>query len=136
MTSRAYVVDLMQSIGEKTALASHLEESLIDGLDVGQLLQQTLQLRREQMESLMKIADSPNPKYWCHFKHAIKSFTLDSEVYEAEQSVENLENLKKSADLLASVTSLFLGMEFASCARCLYDQMLINEKINKETANG
>ena len=38
MTSRAYAVDLIQSIGEKTALTSHLEEHSIDGMDVSQVL--------------------------------------------------------------------------------------------------
>lgn len=135
MKSRAYAVDLMQSIGEKTALASHLEEHIIDGHDVQELIQSVLLLRRKQMEQLMAISNNPNPKYWCDFKHAVKAFTLDAEVYEADSSEESLQNLKNSADILAGITSLFLGMEFASCARCLYDQMLVNEKI-KENNNG
>lgn len=131
MTARAYAVDLIQSIGEKAALTSHLEEHLIDGMDVSKVLAEVLSLRRKQMKDLMELADKPNPKYWCDFKHAVKTFTLDTEVYEAEQNETNLENMKRSADILAGVTSLFLGLEFASCARCLYDQLLIDIK-NKE----
>lgn len=137
MTARAYAVDLIQSIGEKAGLTSHLEEHLIDGMDVSQLLVEVLNLRRKQMKDLMALSDNPNPKYWCDFKHAVKAFTLDTEVYEADQNETNLENMKRSADILAGVTSLFLGMEFASCARCLYDQLLIDiKKKEKQEKNG
>ena len=135
MTARAYVVDLMQSIGEKAALTSHLEEHLIDGMDVSKILAEVLSLRRKQMKDLMQLAEKPNPKYWCDFKHAVKAFTLDTEVYEAEQNETNLENMKRSADILAGVTSLFLGLEFASCARCLYDQLLIDIKKKEKEEN-
>ena len=135
MTARAYAVDLIQSIGEKAALTSHLEEHLIDGMDVSKILIEVLNLRRKQMKDLMKLAEKPNPKYWCDFKHAVKAFTLDTEVYEAEQNETNLENMKRSADILAGVTSLFLGLEFASCARCLYDQLLIDIKKKEKEEN-
>lgn len=135
MTARAYAVDLIQSIGEKAALTSHLEEHLIDGMDVSKVLTEVLSLRRKQMKDLMEIAEKPNPKYWCDFKHAVKAFTLDTEVYEAEQNETNLENMKRSADILAGVTSLFLGLEFASCARCLYDQLLIDIKKKEKEEN-
>ena len=135
MTARAYAVDLMQSIGEKAALTSHLEEHLIDGMDVSKILVEVLSLRRKQMKDLMELAEKPNPKYWCDFKHAVKAFTLDTEVYEAEQNETNLENMKRSADILAGVTSLFLGLEFASCARCLYDQLLIDIKKKEKEEN-
>ena len=135
MTARAYAVDLIQSIGEKAALTSHLEEHLIDGMDVSKTLIEVLNLRRKQMKDLMELAEKPNPKYWCDFKHAVKAFTLDTEVYEAEQNETNLENMKRSADILAGVTSLFLGLEFASCARCLYDQLLIDIKKKEKEEN-
>lgn len=135
MTARAYAVDLIQSIGEKAALTSHLEEHLIDGMDVSKILIEVLSLRRKQMKDLMELAEKPNPKYWCDFKHAVKAFTLDTEVYEAEQNETNLENMKRSADILAGVTSLFLGLEFASCARCLYDQLLIDIKKKEKEEN-
>ena len=135
MTARAYAVDLMQSIGEKAALTSHLEEHLIDGMDVSKVLAEVLSLRRKQIKDLMQLAEKPNPKYWCDFKHAVKAFTLDTEVYEAEQNETNLENMKRSADILAGVTSLFLGLEFASCARCLYDQLLIDIKKKEKEEN-
>ena len=135
MTARAYAVDLIQSIGEKAALTSHLEEHLIDGMDVSKVLAEVLSLRRKQMKDLMELAEKPNPKYWCDFKHAVKAFTLDTEVYEAEQNETNLENMKRSADILAGVTSLFLGLEFASCDRCLYDQLLIDIKKKEKEEN-
>lgn len=134
MSSRAWVVDLIHSIGEKTALCDHLEEQIIAGENVEEnekILEATLALRREQMSYLLEQAEKPNPKKWCPFKHAIKSFTQDVETYEATQSDKALEQLKKSAEVLAMVTSMFLGMEFETCARCLADQLLVMEHDKK-----
>ncbi len=51
----------------------------------------------------MALSDNQKPEILVYFKHAVKSFTLDSEVYEAEQTEVNLENLKQSADILAGL---------------------------------
>lgn len=130
MSSRAWVVDLIHSIGEKTALADHLEEKLIAGEDIEtskKILDATLSLRREQMSYLLEQAEKPNPKKWCEFKHSVKSFIHDTEVYEATGKDDDLERLKKSSDILAMEISLFLGMEFETCARCLADRLLVKQ---------
>lgn len=131
-TSRSWLVDLIKSIGEKTALVDHLEEKLCSDKEydveaITTILAEVLGLRREQMDILLQNGARPNPDFWCDFKHAVKSFTHDTEVYEANLDEKSLENLKKSSIILAGVTSLFLGMEFATCSRCLYDQMLIKQ---------
>lgn len=134
MSSRAWVVDLIHSIGEKTALCDHLEEQIIAGENVEEnekILETTLALRREQMSYLLEQAEKPNPKKWCQFKHAIKSFTQDVETYEATKSDKALEQLRQSAEVLAMTTSMFLGMEFETCARCLADQLLVKEHEQK-----
>lgn len=134
MSSRAWVVDLVHSIGEKTALADHLEEKLIANEDIEtnkRILDAVLSLRREQMSYLLEQADKPNPTRWCDFKHSIKSFIHDTEVYEATGKDDDLERLKKSSDILAMEISLFLGMEFETCARCLADQLLVVEHNKK-----
>lgn len=127
MSSRAYLVDLIHSIGEKTALADHLEEKLEENPDLEELLKKVLELRRKQMNQLLADGENPNPEYWCAFKHAVKAWTMDCEVYEAKLDEESLKNMVESSNVLASMISLFLGMEFENCARCLYDKLLVKQ---------
>ena len=130
MSSRAYLVDLIHSISEKTALVDHLEEKLDKNepnKELEGLIKRILDLRRSQMNQLLECGQNPNPEYWCAFKHAVTMFKQDTEVYEATFSDESRKNMIKSADILASMISLFLGMEFETCARCLYDKMLVEQ---------
>lgn len=134
MSSRAWVVDLIHAIGEKTALVDHLEEKIgTDKSDkVEQLIAEALTLRRKQMDLLLRNSEHPDPTWWCDFKHAVKSWTHDVEVYEANLNEETRGIMIKSSEILASVTSLFLGMEFETCARCLYDKMLVKQVKDKK----
>lgn len=132
MSSRAYLVDLIHSIGEKTALEDHLIEKLPEHPELRDLIQRVADLRRAQMNQLLAGGDRPNPDYWCAFKHAVKAWTLDCEVYEATLDDESYNNMINSLDHLASMTSLFLGMEFENCARCLYDKLLVKQITKKE----
>lgn len=135
-TSSSWLVDLIDAIGEKTALVDHLEKKLLSGQydseALKSLIASTLELRREQMDMLLSNGEAPNPDYWCDFKHAVKSHTKDTEVYEANLTDEAFENMKKSADILAGITSLFLGMKFETCAACLWDKMLVNQLFDKK----
>lgn len=127
MSSRAWMVDEIHSIGEKTALADHLEEVIEEFPEAQEVLQRLLKLRRKQMQHLADQTENSNPKFWCAFKHAVKAFTLDSEVYEAVMDEETKQNMIESGDILASLISLFLGMDFETCARCVYDRLLLNQ---------
>ena len=137
MSSRGYLTDMIESIGEKIALASHIEEKIraIDDeqekKNLEKVLWQVIDLRREQMNQLLMEAENPNPTYWCQFKHSVGSFIRDVELYEATKSDESFSIMKKSADILAMNTSLFLGMEFEVCARCLADKLLVKQ-VEKE----
>lgn len=133
MSSRAYLVDLIRSIGEKTALTDHLEEKLLSNPseDLKDLIEKITALRRKQMNTLISQAENPDPMFWCDFKHAVKAFTNDVEVYEATYTDEAFEQMKLSSEILAGVTSLFLGMEFKTCARCLYDKLLVEQTTKK-----
>lgn len=127
MSSRAYLVDLIHSIGEKTALEDHLIEKLPDHPELKELIKKVANLRRSQMNQLLASGEKPNPDWWCAFKHAVKAWTLDCEVYEATLDKESYDNMVKSSNHLAEMTSLFLGMEFETCARCLYDKLLVKQ---------
>lgn len=139
MSSRAWLVDEIHSIGEKAALCDHLEEIIGEDARTEEVLKKTLELRRKQMQEVADESDNSNPKFWCAFKHAAKAFTLDSEVYEATLSGSAKENMIESANILASLISLFLGMDFEVCARCVYDRLLLNQvaaKNQEEDDNG
>ena len=133
MSSRGYLTDLIESIGEKIALTSHIEEKLRaseneeEAKHLTQMLEKTLDLRRRQMSRLLEKAENPNPLYWCQFKHALGSFIRDCEVYEATKDETDFLLAKESADILAMNISLFLGMGFQTCARCLADKLLVKQ---------
>lgn len=133
MSSRGYLVDLIESIGEKICLTSHIEEQLRaeNDNDLKVMLEKVLALRREEMSDLLSKAENPDPRYHCQFKHALGSFMRDVEVYEATMDEKDLQRTIESADLLAMVTSKYLGMEFETCARCLWDRMLV-QQVEKE----
>lgn len=139
MTSRAYIVDKIHLIGELLALADHLEEKFIASEDkderarLQEAIEKVLATRREIMASLMGDGESPDPTFACAFKHACKTFTLESEVYESTHSEEDLERLRNTADILAMATSLYLGIgEFKNCWRCLSEVMLEKQLTKKQ----
>ena len=140
MSNRGYLVDEIESIGEKICLASHIEEQLRgcedenEKLELIQILNTTLYLRREQMSNLLRRGDNPNPMYHCAFKHALGGFMKDVEIYEATGKEGDLERCKNSADLLAMVCSKYLGMEFETCARCLADRILTKQVEREQSA--
>ena len=133
MTDRAYILDLIHSIGEKLALADHLAEKL-DNENIKELYAKVVEERRAEMKLLVSLAPNPNTEYWCAFKHALKSWVLAMEVYDTLPIEENLNVAQYSEDILAGIISLFLGVEFKPCARCLNDLLLSqhNENIKKE----
>ena len=140
MSSRGYLTDMIESIGEKIALTSHIEEKIRSTDDeqekknLEKVICQVTDLRREQMNQLLMEAENPNPTYWCQFKHSVGSFIRDVELYVATKSDESFNIMKKSADILAMNTSLFLGMEFEVCARCLADKLLVKQ-VEKERSD-
>lgn len=123
MTSRQWLIDLLHSIGEKTALCDHLFEKLDDD-KIKELYESVLNERRHEMEILASYAESPNLKYWCELKHALKSWVLACECYDSMPNEKNLNVAQYSADILAGVVSLFLGIEFDDCGRCLNDRLI------------
>ena len=133
MTSRAYILDLIHSIGEKLALCDHLAEKF-DDENIEELYAKVVEERRAEMKLLVSLAPDPNTEYWCAFKHALKSWVLAMEVYDSKPCEETLNVAQYSEDILAGITALFLGIEFKPCARCLNDLLLANdnESIKKE----
>lgn len=131
MTSRAWLVDLIHSIGEKLALCDHLAEKLDDKF-ARELYEKTLRQRRSEMQLLVESVDNPNLEYWCAFKHALKSWVLALECYDSQLDEKNANVAQYNADILAGTMALFLGLEFKTCARCLNEQLLAKYNEEKE----
>lgn len=129
-TSRAWIIDLAHSIGEKLALCDHLAEKL-DDENAKKLYAKVVDQRRSEMQLLVDSVDNPNLEWWCAFKHAVKSWVLACECYDYRLDEQTLNVAQYNADILAGVMSLFLGLEFKDCARCLNDRLLLNQRKEK-----
>lgn len=132
---------MIESIGEKICLASHIEEQLRacedenEKAELKQILNKTLYLRRKEMSDLLELGEKPDPKYHCQFKHALSSFMKDVEIYEATLTQSDLERSIESANLFAMVCSKYLGMEFEVCSRCLHEKFLLMEYEQKHESD-
>lgn len=133
MTSRSYLWDLIESIGEDIALTSHIEEKLLGSEDEQEIenlklmLKETLEVRRKKMSRLLSQGESPNPRFHCQAKHAIGAYWRQMEVWEASQDPKDLELLKQDGKILAMALSQYLGLEFQVCQRCLGELLLVKE---------
>lgn len=129
MSSRGYETDLIESICECIALSSHIEEVLKDenNDDVKEMLKSSLGLRRKQMSRLLEMADNPNPKFHCIVKHSLGAWWRQMEVWEATLDEEDYILAKELGDLSAMCLSKYLGLEFETCQRCLYDSLMTKE---------
>lgn len=131
MTSRGYLWDLIESIGEDIALTSHIEEKLLASEDkeesqnLRQMLEKVLESRRGKMSELLSRGDNPNPMCHCLTKHAIGAYWRQMEVWEATQDQEDLLKLRGDGEILAMALSLYLGLEFQTCQRCLEELLLL-----------
>lgn len=137
MSSRGYLVDMIDSIGEKTALVSHIREKILSNIDAEKnkkILRKVLEIRRKQMNRLLDEAEKADPHYWCDFKHSVKSWIQDAEVYEATLDDKDLEILNGSSEILAMEISCFLGMEFETCAACVFDKLLVQQVEKQHSA--
>lgn len=133
MTSRGWEQDLIESIAEDIALTSHIEERLRSSENEEEIrnlklmLEKVLDLRREKMSFLLEQGENPNPLNHCIAKHAIGSFWRQQEVWEARLDERSLGLLKKNSEILAMGISLYLGLEFQTCQRCLEELLMAKE---------
>lgn len=133
--NRGWLVDLIHSIGEKLALCDHLAEE-IDNPLIQSLYLEIVEERRNEMHLLATSVPNCHPEYWCAFKHALKAWVLAIECYDAMPNDQTLTVARQSSNILAGVMSLFLGLEFGTCARCIYDQLLTLPDAQNKTKKG
>lgn len=141
--TRAWMFDALMECGQKLAMANHLEEK-INGIkskideaeDVEEayalgtklahmqdLVQMISDDRRKLMDYIMSEAGAAEDEERCLLKHALLDYTIACELYEVDSKNPELErNMYATSQTLAGVISLTLGLEFATCMRCLADK--------------
>lgn len=141
--TRAWIFDALMECGQKLAMANHLEEkrnglkSKLDNVEkpedaysIGEKLLQIDDLiemisddRRKLMDYIMEKSEASEDEERCLLKHALLDYTIACELYETNPKDEKLEgNMYATSQTLAGVISLTLGLEFATCIRCLADK--------------
>lgn len=140
--TRAWIFDALMECGQKLAEVNHLEEK-INGLkslirdeenleksyemtdklaNMRLLVDKLSEDRRKLMDFIMSSVDSSDEER-CLLKHALLDYTIACELYEANVSEPFFEdNMETTANTLAGVISLTLGLEFKTCLRCLADK--------------
>ena len=129
ITSRGWVMDLMQSIANDLATVNHLKERLYaakrdESSDAGvieEAIQSITDTRRKKMKLLEGQFLEFDDKMHCAVKHQLESLIEMMEVYDAYQ--ESVDLLQESWENWALVVSFAFGVELTDCARCLLDQL-------------
>lgn len=141
--TRAWLFDALMECGQKLAMANHLEEK-INGIksrineaddveeayalgaklaNMSDILQMVSDDRRKLMDYIMECSNAAEDEERCLLKHALLDYTIACELYEADTKDAVLEeNMYATSQTLAGVISLTLGLEFATCMRCLADK--------------
>ena len=141
MSSRAWVLDLARVMIQNEAIADHNKELIEDkNLDeefkskIRELDRMTIELRRTEQSYLLEQGENPNPLLWCLVKHSSDAYGHSVEVYEANPCDKTEELMKKQSAIFAGYLSLFLGMDFQTCQRCLDDQLTVIQ-VEKERSD-
>lgn len=141
--TRAWIFDALMECGQKLAMTNHLEEK-INGIKakinaaedveeayklgeklahMSDLVQMISDDRRKLMDYIMECSNAAEDEERCQLKHALLDYTIACELYEADTKDPVLEeNMYASSQTLAGEISLTLGLEFATCIRCLADK--------------
>ena len=138
MSSRAWILDLTRIMIQNEAMADHNKE-LIEDENMGdelkdkirELDKQVVNLRREGQSYLLEQGENPNPLIWCLVKHSSDAYGHSVEVYEANPCEKTEYLMKMQSNIFAGYLSLFLGVEFQTCQRCLDDRLMIIEHDRK-----
>lgn len=92
-------------------------------------IQIALSIRRNLMSLLEEeySTNEENHKEWCNYKHSRAEFGIAKEDYLAHLGTDKEDRyfnlLIKSSKLHAGSTSLFTGVEYETCSRCLADKI-------------
>lgn len=134
MSSRAWVLDLTRIMIQNEAIADHNKELIEDKSlneefkdKIRELDEMVVELRRTEQSYLLEQGENPNPLVWCLVKHSSDAYGHSVEVYEANPCKETEDLMKKQSAIFAGYLSLFLGVEFQTCQRCLADRLAVKE---------
>ena len=106
MTSRHYLIDLIEMIGNDIALLSHYQE-LMNSYDKEDMEEyqklyeksiEVLNRRRECMKILDAVIEKPvNKQYRCIVKHSISSYQFATECMYADMNNQKLKEIQQRA---------------------------------------
>jgi hypothetical protein len=134
-TSRHWIVDWVELIGNSIAICSHLQENLNSYWKNEEITEADAELCKEQIdvytwirrEIMKRISEdfTWNNHYWCALKHAIAVWTYATEIAYANKDDWHLRWLQQFAsDSMYSILSMFINQEITTCGRCLNDSIL------------
>lgn len=84
-----------------------------------EIVAETTELRRE----IMKTLDGLGERDWCPCKHYAEAVQRSLEIYESTYSKEDYEILVKTYKIWAARLSLYFGIQYTTCFRCLSDKL-------------
>lgn len=142
-TSRNWLIDWVEYIGQLLAYCSHLQE-IIDWYgqndDISQddyiwaieNIMDTVKDRRDAMQ-VIKDMYNGNEKIRCALKHSIFAYTLATEMLYANWDNKQIINLQRNAAYrMYRTLSKFINVEVVSCGRCLSEQIDLQNNIEIE----
>lgn len=133
MTSREYILDLVEYISNQIAITSHLQELLNDKYseedsewihDLQELINNSINDRRKAMKKMLELFDW-DKQYRCLVKHAIASWGYATEVMYADKDADYVILQHNSYEQMMKILSKFLkAPAMVTCWRCLQDILL------------
>lgn len=135
MTSRHYLIDLIELIWNDIALLSHYQELMNsyekeDMTEYQELYEKSIEVldrRRECMKLLETITNKPvNQQYRCIVKHSISSYQFATECLYADINNTKIREIQQRAyeTMIENMCKYLWIDEIVSCWRCMTDKLL------------
>ena len=125
-TSRVPLWDIIETIANLIASASHLQELISAEAETEEnkdryndMLLELVDIRRAIMDQLPKW----DTKVWCNVKHAIAQWWFALEIYYAERTDFWKDIVDWLSKYMYKIISEYLGMEISDCWRCINDMI-------------
>ena len=153
-SSSGVAEDALRAIREARALENHqftlmmeLDSKWKDSLNADELdtdaLERVMEDVRESVEDMLKISqirrkrmkyatdifnNKGDEKKWCSIKHVLGLIESTFEIWQADPTPENFEDLVDVNELTIKFITKWLGVEITSCAACFGDILKATER--------
>lgn len=136
-TLMLYEIDLEEKEGVNKILKLAKEDSteiiseiqtIKEKIDnINQLIKLETETRRKKQDLLEKLSNSYDKRFHCKVKHWCRVIEHDLEILESYEYEEFKEILKEDFKNFALTLSLYLGIEYSDCYRCISDKLDIKK---------